>query len=160
MPQSDIDRYRRNFEDEVAGAAMYAALVEAEKDPVRADLFRQLADAEREHAELWRKKLTAAGAAVPEVKLPFKVKMVGWLARRFGIAFVLPTVANAEYADRNKYANQPDAQAISAEERGHAAVIQAAVQSPHGVPGANVGANIAKAEKWHRGAHRAFDQPV
>jgi VIT1/CCC1 family predicted Fe2+/Mn2+ transporter len=157
MPHSEIERYRRNYEDEVAGAATYAALMEAEKDPVRADLFRQLADAEREHAELWRKKLVEAGALVPEVKLPFKVKMVGWLARRFGIAFVLPTVANAEYADRNKYANQPDAQAISAEERGHAAVIQAAVQSPHGVPGANVGPNIAKAEKWHRGAASGND---
>jgi VIT1/CCC1 family predicted Fe2+/Mn2+ transporter len=157
MPQSDVERYRRNYEDEIAGAAMYAVLVEAEKDPVRADLFRQLADAEREHAELWRKKLVDAGAPVPEVKLPFKVKMVGSLARGFGIAFVLPTIANAEYADRNKYANQPDAQAISAEERGHAAVIQAAVQSAQGGPGVNVGTDIANAEKWHRGAASGND---
>ena len=152
--KNEAARYRRNYEDEIAGAAMYAALANAEKDPLRADLFRQLADAERDHAELWRKKLTAAGMPIPEVHLPFKVRMVNWLARHFGIAFVLPTVANAEFADRNKYANQPDAQAISAEERGHAAVIQAAVGSP---PGSNVGSDIAKAEKWHRGAASGND---
>jgi len=151
---SDIERYRRNYEDEVAGAAMYAALAEAESDPVRKDLFRQLSAAETAHAGLWRDKLVGAGATVPEVKLPFKVRLVGMLARRFGIAFVLPTVANAEFADRNKYADQPDAQAISAEERGHAAVIQAAVGTE---PGSNIGADIAKAEKWHRGAASGND---
>jgi len=151
---TDIERYRRNYADEIAGAAMYAALVEAEKDPVRRDLFRQLADAEREHAHLWRDKLVAAGAEVQPVKLPFKVRMVGMLAKCFGIGFVLPTIANAEFADRNKYADQPDAQAISAEERGHAAVIQAAVANR---PGASVGADIAKAEKWHRGAASGND---
>jgi hypothetical protein len=105
----EAQRYRRNFEDEIAGAAMYASLAEAEKDPVRKDLFRQLAEAEGDHADLWRKKLEAAGVAVPVVRLPLKVRMVGWLARTAGVAFVLPTVANAEFADRNKYAGQHDA---------------------------------------------------
>jgi VIT1/CCC1 family predicted Fe2+/Mn2+ transporter len=159
MAQSDAERYRRNYEDEVAGAAMYALLAEAEKDPVRKDLFKQLADAERDHAELWANKLSAAGLPLPDTRLPFKVRMVGALARNFGVAFVLPTVANAEFADRNKYANQPDAQAISAEERGHAAVIQAAVGHVAGGKGvdANVGTEIAKAEKWHRGAASGND---
>ena len=155
MPQTaDIERFRRNYEDEIAGAAMYTMLAQAERDPVRQDLFRQLAAAETDHANLWRDKLVAAGVPVAEVKLPFKVRLVGWLARTFGIAFVLPTIANAEFADRNKYANQPDAHAISAEERGHAAVIQAAVGH---APNANVGADIAKAEKWHRGAASGND---
>ncbi|HEX4327924.1 MAG TPA: VIT1/CCC1 transporter family protein [Burkholderiales bacterium] len=147
--QSEAQRYRRNYEDEVAGAAMYAALAQAERDPVRQDLFRQLAEAENEHAALWRKKLEGAGVAVPEVKPPLKIRMLGWLARTAGVAFVLPTVANAEFADRNKYAGQHDAQTISAEERGHAKVIQAAAGH---VPDGNVGRHIAAAEKGHRGA--------
>jgi rubrerythrin len=62
MSRSDLERYLRNYKDEVAGAAMYASLAEAEKDPVREDLFRQLADAEHEHAELWHIKLVDSGA--------------------------------------------------------------------------------------------------
>lgn len=144
-----MQRYVRNYADEVAGAAMYAALADAEKDPVRKDLFKQLAEAENDHAGLWRKKLEEAGVPIPEVSLPFKVRLVGALARTVGVAFVLPAVANAEFADRNKYANQADAQAISAEERGHAKVIQAAAGH---TPDSNVGPNIARAEHWHRAA--------
>jgi hypothetical protein len=110
---SDIKRYRDNLRDELNGAALYAALAAAETDPLRKDLFLQL-------------------------------------AQRFGPRFVLPTVAAAEFADRNKYAGQSDAHAISAEERGHAAVIQA-VAANSGNNG-TVGADIARAEPWHRGA--------
>jgi VIT1/CCC1 family predicted Fe2+/Mn2+ transporter len=154
MAKPDIERYRRNYEDEIAGSATYAALAEAERDPVRKDLFRQLADAESKHAGIWRDKLVAAGVAVGPVRIPLKARLVGWLAKGFGPGFVLPTIANAEYADRNKYANQPDAQEISAEERGHAAVIQAAVGNK---PSPSIGADIAKAEHWHRGAGSGND---
>lgn len=54
-------RYQSNLRDELDGAALYAALAEAETDPVRRDLFRQLAEAETAHAQLWRGKLEAAG---------------------------------------------------------------------------------------------------
>ena len=151
---NDAERFRRNYEDEIAGAAMYSALADVEKDPIRKDLFKQLAAAERDHAELWRKKLEDAGLSIPAAHLPLKIRLVGALARVFGIGFVLPTVANAEFADRNKYAGQADAQAISAEERGHAAVIQAAAGH---TPERNVGENIAKAEQWHRGAASGND---
>jgi VIT1/CCC1 family predicted Fe2+/Mn2+ transporter len=73
------------------------------------------------------------------------------LARRFGPRFVLPTVAAAEYADRNKYAKQADAQALSEEERGHAAVIANAVAGLSGQGAGVTGADIARAEPWHRG---------
>src|SRR3981189_348267 len=57
----DIERYAQNLRDEIDGAALYAALAAAEKDPVRKDLFLQLAQSEGQHAELWREKLRAAG---------------------------------------------------------------------------------------------------
>ena len=72
--------------------------------------------------------------------------MLARLAQRFGPRFVLPAIAAAEFADRDKYSGQADASALSSEERGHAAVIQAAATSPGGV----IGADIAKAEPWHR----------
>ncbi len=149
-PTDDIKRYRANLRDELDGAALYTRIASAEPDPIRKDLFLQLAQAEAKHAELWRKKLAAAGVKEEPYLPSFRTRLLGRLARRFGPAFVMPTVAAAEFSDRNKYASQADALSISAEERGHAAVVQeiARATQPHTV----TGADIAHAEPWHRGA--------
>src|ERR1700681_1524452 len=146
----DIERYRVNLRDELNGAALYTALASAEPDPLRKDLFLQLAQAESSHANLWRDKLTAAGIKDDQFVPGFRTRLLAKLAKRFGPRFVLPGIAAAEFADRNKYAGQSDAHAISAEERGHAAVIQA-VAANSGRGGATPGADIARAEPWHRG---------
>jgi vacuolar iron transporter family protein len=149
MPNDDINRYQGNLRDELDGAALYTAIAAAEPDPVRRDLFLQLAQAETKHAALWREKLTAAGVA-PQPWVPsFRTRLLGRLAQRFGPGFVMPTIAAAEFTDRNKYASQADAQSISAEERGHAAVVQEMARvSTRAV----TGADIARAEPWHRSA--------
>jgi VIT1/CCC1 family predicted Fe2+/Mn2+ transporter len=61
----------------------------------------------------------------------------------------MPTIAAAEFSDRNKYASQADALSISAEEQGHAAVVQELAKTSRG---GRSGADIARAEPWHRGA--------
>jgi vacuolar iron transporter family protein len=48
----DIRRYEKNLRHELDGAALYTALAAAERDPVRKDLFLQLAQAETNHARL------------------------------------------------------------------------------------------------------------
>jgi hypothetical protein len=105
--------------------SLYTALSAAEADPLRKDLFLQLAQAESGHAQLWRDKLAAAGVQDERFVPGFRTRLLAKLAQRFGPGFVLPTIAATEFADRNKYAGQSDAHAVSAEERGHAAVIQA-----------------------------------
>jgi vacuolar iron transporter family protein len=146
----DIARFRRNLRDELDGAALYAALANAEQDPVRKDLFFQLSQAEAEHAEHWRKKLADAGVDDRRFAPGVRTRLLGQLARWFGPRFVLPAVAAAEFADRDKYTTQADAAMLSAEEQGHAAVVQAV--AARGRPAASIGADIAKAERWHRGA--------
>jgi VIT1/CCC1 family predicted Fe2+/Mn2+ transporter len=147
---SDIQRYRDNLRDELNGAALYGALAAAETDPIRKDLFLQLAQAESSHAHLWREKLAAAGVHDERFVPALRTRLLAKLAQRFGPRFVLPTLAAAEVADRNKYAGQADAHGISAEERGHAAVIQAVAANTTG--GGTAGADIARAEPWHRAA--------
>ena len=147
----EIGRYRKNLRDELNGAALYAALGEAERDPVRKDLFLQLSQAESAHAQFWRDKLGAAGLNEAAFAPDFRTRLLARLARRFGPRFVLPTIAAAEFADRNKYAGQPDAHALSADEFGHAAVVRAVAGSAGGASGVT-GADIARAEPWHRGA--------
>ena len=142
----DLDRYATNLRDELDGAALYAALAAAERDPSRRDLFTQLSEAEAKHAEIWRQKLLAAGVVPAAFTTGLRTRMLGRLARLFGPAFVLPTIAAAEYADRNKYSGQKDAAALAADERGHAAVIAAATAEPW-----RPGTDIGQAEPWHRG---------
>jgi len=146
----DIKRYQNNLRDELDGAMLYTKIAAAESDPVRKDLFLQLAEAETKHAALWREKLAAAGVKERPYVPSFRTRVLGRLAERFGPAFVMPTIAATEYADRNKYAKQVDAQAISAEERGHAAVVQQIQFSA--LPGPASGTDIARAEPWHRAA--------
>lgn len=146
----DIKRFRANLRDELDGAALYTQIASAERDPVRKDLFLQLAQAEAKHAELWRRKLAAAGIEEEAYVPSFRTRLLGRLARRFGPAFVLPTIAAAEFSDRDKYAGQADAHSISAEERGHAAVVQEIARSS--ARNTVTGADIAHAERWHRGA--------
>src|SRR5882762_7192039 len=146
---AEIGRYRTNLQDEIDGAALYAALAAAEADPVRKDLFLQLSQAEAEHAKLWKEKLAAAGIQDVRYAPSLRTRLLARLARRFGPRFVLPAIAAAEFADRNKYSGQADAAALSSEEQGHAAVVQAVAAG--GRPKGTVGIDIARAERWHRG---------
>jgi VIT1/CCC1 family predicted Fe2+/Mn2+ transporter len=150
MPSDDIRRFQANLRDELDGASLYTRIAAAETDPVRRDLFLQLAQAEARHAALWSEKLAKAGVALEPYVPSFRTRLLGRLAQRFGPRFVMPTIAAAEFSDRNKYATQSDAHMISAEERGHAAVVQEIARS--GTPGGASGADIARAEPWHRGA--------
>src|ERR1700738_359728 len=152
---ADIERYRKNLRDELNGSALYEALAAAETDPLRKDLFLQLAQAESNHAKLWRDKLAQAGVEEGRFVPGFRTRLLAKLAGRFGPRFVLPGIAATEFADRNKYANQRDAHSISAEERGHAAVIHAVADSGSGT--ATAGAEIARAEPWHRAASSGND---
>jgi vacuolar iron transporter family protein len=150
MSTEDIKRYRNNLRDELDGVALYTSIAAAERDPVRKDLFLQLAQAEAQHAELWRAKLATAGIKDERYVPSFRTRLLGKLAQRFGPRCVMPTIAAAEFSDRNKYASQADAQSISAEESGHAAVVQEIARASAG--GTVTGADIAAAEPWHRGA--------
>jgi VIT1/CCC1 family predicted Fe2+/Mn2+ transporter len=143
----DVARYEKNLREELDGSALYVALAAAEVDPIRKDLFLQLSQAEAGHAQLWREKLTAAGVDAERFTPSLRTRVLARLAQRLGPRFVLPAIAAAEFADRNKYSGQADASALSSDERGHAAVIQAAAMSR---TGGMIGSDIAKAEPWHR----------
>jgi VIT1/CCC1 family predicted Fe2+/Mn2+ transporter len=145
--RTDIERYEQNLRDELEGAALYAALAAAETDPVRKDLFLQLSQAESEHAKTWQAKLSAAGVDPGSFVPGLRTRILARLARRFGPGFVLPAIAAAEFADRDKYAGQTDAAHLSSDEHGHAAVIQAAAARRSDGP---IGTHIARAEPWHR----------
>jgi vacuolar iron transporter family protein len=112
MSTDDIKRYQVNLRDELDGSALCTSIAVAERDPVRKDLFLQLAQAEARHAALWRDKLAAAGIKEWPYIPSFRTRLLGKLALRFGPAFVMPTIAAAEFSDRNRGENYPSEWAL------------------------------------------------
>src|SRR5579883_696885 len=148
---ADLARYRASMRSELDGAALYRAIAQAEPDPARRAVLLELARAESRHAAHWRDKLRAAGAPAPRYSPSLRTRLLAALARRFGPRFIMPSLAAAEYADRDKYATQADAASLSADERGHASVVSALATGGKR-PAASIGGDIARAEPWHRGA--------
>jgi vacuolar iron transporter family protein len=142
----------QNLLDERDGAALYEGLARYERDPGRAGHFRELALAERRHADIWQRKLEKEGVALPPDRPSSRIRALVWLARRLGSGAVLPLVLNAEAGDADKYEQQGgEAVAIAEEERAHRRVL---AELGRGEP-EEARALIASRERWHRGGGRA-----
>ncbi|MFC0401015.1 VIT1/CCC1 transporter family protein [Paraburkholderia rhizosphaerae] len=165
----ELKRFRTNLADELDSAALYDTLARVEKDPARRTVFMQLANSEREHANIWLEKLCASGVHVRAHHLSAKTHLMRGLIHTLGPSFVLPALAAAETADRDKYAHQPDAAQLSADEQRHAAVMEAVVAQDiqrattlmstrvrrHRAPAASTPA--VQAEAWHKGVASGND---
>jgi VIT1/CCC1 family predicted Fe2+/Mn2+ transporter len=165
----ELKRFRTNLADELDSAALYDTLAHVEKDPARRTVFAQLANSEREHANIWLDKLQTSGVRVRTHRLSAKTHLMRGLIHTLGPSFVLPALAAAETADRDKYAHQPDAAQLSADEQRHAAVMQAVVAEDmarakslltvraqrHRAPSAAKPAVVAEA--WHKGVASGND---
>ena len=150
MAEEDArQRYSANLQGEVDSAALYRTLSETERNPEIARVYARLGAVEEAHAEFWRRKIDAIGQRVPSLRPSFRTRALAWLARRFGPAFVLPTIDRLEHSDSGTYDAQPEAVAggLPAAERSHARIIEAlAAPSPAGFSGST----IARLEGRHR----------
>jgi VIT1/CCC1 family predicted Fe2+/Mn2+ transporter len=151
MPEEDPRRrYTANLQGEVDSAALYRTLAQTEKNPQLAQVYGRLAAIEEAHAEYWKDHIAAIDHHVPKLRPGFRSRALAWLARRFGPAFVLPTVDTLEHLDSGTYDAQPEAVAggLPAAERSHARIIEALAA---GAPDALTGATLARLEGRHRG---------
>ncbi len=93
MPtDADIARYRANLQDERDSSTLYRALASAEKDPHLAEIYRRLAGVEERHARRWEEYLHENGQPVSPYRPGWRIRMLVFLAGRFGAATVLPMV--------------------------------------------------------------------
>ncbi|MEI5998987.1 VIT1/CCC1 transporter family protein [Paraburkholderia bengalensis] len=152
--KNELRRFRANLADEQHSAAIYETLARVEPDDDRRQIFVELAASERAHAKVWADKLRANGLQ-PSRRQSVKTFVMKGLVHLLGPTFVLPTLAAAEFADRNKYAGNPETAAMSADERRHASVVQALANAQKPEPAK--GAEIARAESWHRGVSSGND---
>src|SRR5262249_50555327 len=126
MPEDDPRRrYIANLQGEVDSAALYRTLAETEKNPLLAQVYRRLAPIEQAHAEYWQTHSAAIDQRVPKLRPGFRARALDWLARRFGPAFVLPTVDTLEHMDGGTHDAQPEAvvAGLPTAERSHARII-------------------------------------
>ncbi len=145
--KDDLRRYTGNLQGEVDGAALYRALAESEQNPQLADLYRRLGGIEEAHAEFWRGQLRRIGGRT-DLTPSARARALAWLARRFGPAFVAPTIAAGETRDQANYDGQPEAAGttLSADERSHARLMNR-VAGTEGLPGPE----LAMIEGRHKG---------
>ena len=73
--------------------------------------------------------------------------MLVWLAQRFGVGFVLPTIASREQIDAGKYQSIAGAADMSGDEISHARLLGQVTQS---LPGGLEGSAIAQMEGRHK----------
>lgn len=145
----DIQRYMQNYQKEIDGSALYAVLAEKEGNPQMKTVYQRLSESEQRHAETWHKKLLSAGVKQLNNDISSRTRILIWLARKFGVQFVLPTISSHETADSRAYDNQPDEEAVamSLEEQAHARLISAASTG-----GGVTGSIVAETEGRHRSA--------
>ena len=137
MANDTAKRYCENLQGEVDGAALYRALADAEVDEKLAEVYRRLAAVEDRHAEFWRGELRRIGASIPRPTPSFRSRALGWLARRFGPAFVLPTINTLEQTDSGVYDQQQEAVkgGLPADERSHARILESIASPAKGLEG-------------------------
>ena len=145
----DVARYRRNLQDEIDSAAIYEAMAHRETSPELAGVYRKLGAVEQRHARFWRGRLVEAGVWDVPLAPTTRARVLRFLARRVGPAFVLPTVATLEELNRHEYDDQPETAgtAMRAQERSHARLLSfLAGPRGHGMDGAT----MARVEGRHR----------
>ncbi|HZD42004.1 MAG TPA: VIT1/CCC1 transporter family protein, partial [Terriglobales bacterium] len=139
---ADIDRYRRNYLIEMDGIALYRSLAGVEKDRQRAAIFEKMAQTEERHARRWARLIESSGGAVPEYRVTLRVRVLGWMARRFGTRRVIPIISGLEARDEAGYLSQPEAVGLPAQERAHSRALRA-------MEGGASQDAIMGAERWH-----------
>jgi VIT1/CCC1 family predicted Fe2+/Mn2+ transporter len=106
------DTWLHHLGDEADAAFLYRVLANAERDPKKAGLYRQLAEVEDRHVQMWRTLLEQHGHSVPLPKPSLSARLRARLARWFGSGFLLPILLDEEGREAkgylNLYQSEPD----------------------------------------------------
>jgi VIT1/CCC1 family predicted Fe2+/Mn2+ transporter/rubrerythrin len=158
-----VKRLLEAWQGEVQAWIVYTILADRMRDPRRAQVIREIADAEGRHRERIEKRLRELGRPVPD---PSTVKISGWLRLQARIAPVMSVLRHMETAEQTEITDRykrptgdPDTDSvlssIRTEEQGHSRSLDV-IQATHsgGEPPAS-GAQgrlnrILGREVWHR----------
>ena len=133
---ADVKRYREFLADEADGVFMYAALADLEEDEDLREIYRKLSESEVRHLDLWREQLRAAGEDDTPPPPSRRIRLIMWLARRFGTETVLPIIKTMETDATSMYTGIEVAEAagLPSDETAHYRVFDALTKRRQELP--------------------------
>jgi VIT1/CCC1 family predicted Fe2+/Mn2+ transporter len=117
-------QYRSYLDAELEAARLYMVLAEAEGDDGRAQIFRELVDAEMRHAAKWAEKLGIDPSGLEPARHGIKSRLLKWGAGALGTRRVLPVLLRLEADEIGTYMADPEATDLVAEERIHSRMLR------------------------------------
>lgn len=96
MTTPDFHHWLHHLGDEADAAFLYRELSTHEKNPDRARIYRELADVEDRHVEMWRSLLREHGREVPVPTPSQGARFRAWVARTVGPGVLLPALLREE----------------------------------------------------------------
>jgi VIT1/CCC1 family predicted Fe2+/Mn2+ transporter len=135
----------KNLQTEVDACFLYRRLAEVEEDTAVANVFRQMSDIEKGHAEAFLKKLNT-GSVLPSPSL--RAKTLDRIGKIFGYDYVLGVLMDTEKSISNAviHAKKQSGAIITGSETNHVKILRSLLDNESKV----TGANLAKFESKHR----------
>ena len=99
----DLDSFVHHWQDESDAAYLYRLLAGAERDAAKSDIYRRLADVEERHVAIWTALLEQHGRAPGAHRPTSRTRLLAFLGRRFGPAFLLPMLLQEEGREVKAY---------------------------------------------------------
>ena len=99
----DLDSFLHHWQDEADAAYLYRVLAESESDSGKKDIYRRLAEVEDRHFEIWSALLAQHGRAPRTHRPTARTRLLAFLGRRFGPAFLLPLLLAEEGREVKAY---------------------------------------------------------
>src|SRR5439155_5647002 len=99
VPAEAVDRLLEAWRGEVQARAVYTILAARERDPRRAEVIRQIAEAEHRHRERVEKRLTELGVPIPAAG---SVSVSPWVRLQARLAPVESVLARMEAAEQDE----------------------------------------------------------
>lgn len=137
----------KNLQTEVDACYLYSVLAANETDETIANVFRQMSDIEKSHAEVFLLKQKSGGKA--ELPSPsFRAKTLNRIGKIFGYDYVLGVLMDTEKSISNAVINAKNKNklVITGNETNHVKILRSLLESESKV----TGSNVAKFESRHR----------
>ncbi len=136
----------KNIQTEIDASYLYKKLADHEEDEVIANVFRQMSDIEKSHAEAFAKK---ENLSLDKLMMPsWRAKTLNLIGRVFGYSYVLGSLMDTEKSISGAIIShkQKNKQKITGTETTHVKILQSILEKEKNVSGAQ----LSKFEKRHR----------
>ncbi len=136
----------KNLQTEVDASFLYSRLAEVEEDKTIANVFRQMSDIEKGHAEAFLRKLNTGSVILPPPSA--RAKVLDRIGKIFGYDYVLAVLMDTEKSISNAVivAKKQSGAAITGAETNHVKILRSLLDNEAKV----TGTNLAKFESKHR----------